>query len=429
MQYINNTIEELDICNNSSNKIRNNSLQINYLNKVNDKPWGKEYLAYQNKQIGIWILHVNKDQETSLHCHFKKDTILINISGGFKINLYNHYKILNLFECLYVPRNTFHGIHSYTDKGVLMEIEVYTEHIEYTDKNDLLRIKDMYSRDKTKYETSITERDALENEIMLFDCPNTYYIDNTKISIFTLNPTDKLKNNYDKVIMLDGCIYSDGKKISAGSIINIEGEFSFLTDTIKILCLSNIDYKYLNKIIYSKSQLTDYLFINNLNQQRIQSFVKHHNQSDLHSSELMSDKGMNHIGLTSGCFDILHEGHIKNLKICKQNCNHLFVCLSSDNQIKRLKGELRPINNLKDRVNMLIHFDFIDLIILYDETDDELETELDNIMNIVKPDIWFKGNDYNKENIFKKHPGLKNIKLIDLIEGKSTTNIIKKITS
>ena len=78
---------------------------------------------------------------------------------------------------------------------------------------------------------------------------------------------------------------------------------------------------------------------------------------------------------------------------------------------------------------MLINFDFIDYIILYDETDDKLEMELDNIMNIIKPDTWFKGCDYNREDILKKHPSLKNICLIDIVEGKSTTNIIKKITT
>jgi D-beta-D-heptose 7-phosphate kinase/D-beta-D-heptose 1-phosphate adenosyltransferase len=101
--------------------------------------------------------------------------------------------------------------------------------------------------------------------------------------------------------------------------------------------------------------------------------------------------------------------------------------LSSDEQIKRLKGEKRPINNLIDRIKMLINFEFIDLVILYDEINDDMETELDNIMNIIKPDIWFKGSDYTKEDILKKHPGLKNIMLIDFLQGKSTTNIINKI--
>ena len=401
MEFIINILEEEEICNNSIIGKRENSNKIDYKNKVNDKPWGKEYLAYQNKQIGIWILHVNKNQETSLHCHFKKDTILMPISGCFKINLFNKFKILNLFESLYVPKNTFHGIHSYSSDGILMEIEIYTEHIDYTDKNDLLRIKDMYMRDKTNYETSVQEREPNINEIMDFDFPNKYQINNTEVSIFKLNNLNELNFIYEKVIILNGCLYSDGKKITSGSFIDLKKEYSFLTDTVEILCLSNLNFKYFKKLIHSNSHLMDYLKVNNLKK----------------------------TGLTSGCFDILHEGHIKNLKICKQMCDNLLVCLSSDEQIKRLKGERRPINNLIDRINMLINFDFIDLIILYDETNDELESELDNIMNIVKPYVWFKGNDYNKENIFKKHPSLKNITLIDFVEGKSTTNIIKKITS
>ena len=85
------------------------------------------------------------------------------------------------------------------------------------------------------------------------------------------------------------------------------------------------------------------------------------------------------------------------------------------------------INILNDRLNMLLNYDFIDYIILYDEIDDLLESELDNIMNIIDPKTWFKGSDYKKEDIIKKHPSLKNINLIDLIDGKSTTIIINKI--
>ena len=399
MEFIKHSYEESDICNNSENGKRINSTKINYLNKVNDKPWGKEYLAFQNKEIGIWILHINKNQETSLHCHFKKDTILVPLTGCFKINLYDNFKILNIFEFLYVPRNTFHGIHSYVENGILMEIEVYTENIEYTDKNDLLRLRDIYNRDKNNYETSIVEREPYKNEIMDFSFPNKYQLENTEISIEKVNNLNELKNKYDKIIILNGALFNCGKKITCGSIIDFETEYSFLSNTMEVLCLSNINVPYANKIIYSKEHLKDKLLMNDFKNR----------------------------GLTSGCFDILHEGHIKNLKICKKNCENLFVCLSSDLQIQRLKGEKRPINNLIDRVNMLIHFDFIDFIILYDESNDELETELDNIMNIINPNTWFKGNDYNKINILRKHPNLKNIKLIDLVDGKSTTNIIKKI--
>lgn len=400
MIFIKKIPEEDNICNKCYNKKRENSKFIDYIGKINDKPWGKEYLAFQNKHIGIWILIVNKDQETSLHCHFKKDTILMPISGSFKINLFNSYLQLGIFELVYVPRDTFHGIHSYIDNSVLMEIEIYIEDIQYTDKNDLLRIKDIYNRDKDKYETSVTERIPFEGETMLFKYPNKYNIDNTKIEIMRVNNLDTIKNEFEKIILLEGCLFSDSKKISEGSIIDNNKEYSLLTKEIEVLCFSNIDYKNFNKIIYSKNQLTDLINLNKFK----------------------------NIGLTSGCFDILHEGHIKTLKSCKKKCDTLFVCLSSDEQIKRLKGEKRPINNLNDRIYMLINYTFIDYIILYNETNDILESELDNIMNIINPDTWFKGSDYKKEEIIYKHPSLKNIQLLDFVDGKSTTNIIKKIT-
>lgn len=399
MKFINKLNEEETICSNYCNKKRENSVKIDYLKKINDKPWGKEYLAYQNKEIGIWILHVNKNQETSLHCHFKKDTILIPISGCFKINLYDKFTILNLFDSIYVPRNTFHGIHSYADNSILMEIEIYTEHISYTDKNDLLRIRDIYNRDKTHYETSVIERTPYENEIMVFEDLKQYSINNTEVNIVDITSLKDLKIEYDKIILLEGSIYLNNSKITSGSFIDLNSNYSFLTDYIKVVCFSNINYKQINKIIYSKEHLKDFLSLNKFS----------------------------NVGLTSGCFDILHEGHINNLKISKKHCEQLFVCLSSDEQIKRLKGNSRPINVLNDRLNMLLNFDFIDYIILYDEINDFLESELDNIMNIIDPQIWFKGSDYKKEEIIKKHPNLKNIKLIDLIDGKSTTIIINKI--
>ena len=64
----------------------------------------------------------------------------------------------------------------------------------------------------------------------------------------------------------------------------------------------------------------------------------------------------------------------KTLKTAKQNCINLFVCLSSDEQIKFLKGNKRPINNINDRLHMLMHMDFIDYIILYNEINDERKT-------------------------------------------------------
>lgn len=400
MDFIISTIDEKAICEKSHVRLRDNSERISYFQKVNDKPWGKEYLAYQNHQIGIWILHIDKGKETSLHCHFKKDTLLIPLSGCVKIGLFQGFKIMHLFESLYIPREVFHSIHAYSDGAVLMEIEIYTDLISYTDKNDLLRLKDIYNRDKDKYETSVLARDPIEDEIMDFHRDDFIAcLGDTNLSIIEMNSVERKTS--DVAVLLEGSLFINGSVMGPGSLIDLGSpSYSILSGSIKVLCLSNIYYGYIHKLIYSKEHLSDFLSCH---------------------------KGLDGIGLTSGCFDIIHSGHLKNLQISKKMCDLLFVCLSSDSQIQRLKGEKRPINCLIDRINMLIQLDCIDYIILYEELDDRLEIELDNIMNILKPTVWFKGSDYCKAEIMKKHPGLSRIELIDNIEGKSTTNIIKKI--
>jgi D-beta-D-heptose 7-phosphate kinase/D-beta-D-heptose 1-phosphate adenosyltransferase len=136
------------------------------------------------------------------------------------------------------------------------------------------------------------------------------------------------------------------------------------------------------------------------------------------------------IVLTSGCFDILHVGHLKLLKESKKMGDKLIVLLSSDEQIKFLKGESRPVNNLEDRLNLFKVLPYVDYIIPYTETlTNKNEEILDYYINLINPDIWAKGSDYTVENILKLHPSLKSICLIDLETSKSTTNIINKIKS
>ena len=105
----------------------------------------------------------------------------------------------------------------------------------------------------------------------------------------------------------------------------------------------------------------------------------------------------------------------------------MIVCLSSDEQIKYLKGDSRPINNLEDRLKLFSVIPYVDYVyVYYENLENNNETELDKIMNIIEPDVWTKGGDYTKEDIYKKHPSLGHIEIIDTVIGKSTTNIIKK---
>ena len=130
------------------------------------------------------------------------------------------------------------------------------------------------------------------------------------------------------------------------------------------------------------------------------------------------------IGFTNGCFDLLHTGHISYLKSAKQKCDILILGLNSDESIKKLKGKNRPIVELKDRVEILSSFPFIDKIVVFEEV-----TPI-KLIKKIKPNIIFKGKDYQKKDVVGFYESKKwhgRVILIDFIENKSTTNIIERI--
>jgi len=130
------------------------------------------------------------------------------------------------------------------------------------------------------------------------------------------------------------------------------------------------------------------------------------------------------IVITNGCFDILHSGHTYLLEQAKKNGDILVLALNSDKSIKNLKSDLRPIVNELDRAYVLSCLSSIDYIILFDESTPE------RIIHEILPDILVKGSDYKNQEIagaqYMRDQG-KQIKLIDLIEDKSTTSIIEMI--
>ena len=126
------------------------------------------------------------------------------------------------------------------------------------------------------------------------------------------------------------------------------------------------------------------------------------------------------IVFTNGCFDILHSAHIELFKFCKSLGKTVIVGLNSDNSIKRLKGNTRPINNINERVKMLNAIDYVDFIIIFDD-----DTPINLIKNI-KPDFLVKGGDYTIDNIIGKEFA-KNTIIFNYINGLSTSNVIKHI--
>lgn len=126
------------------------------------------------------------------------------------------------------------------------------------------------------------------------------------------------------------------------------------------------------------------------------------------------------IVFTNGCFDILHVGHVKYLQEAKSFGDVLIVGLNSDASVKRLKGESRPINIAEDRAYLLAALEAVDFVVPFE---DDTPYEL---IKMVAPDILVKGGDYKgKDVVGTEFAG--ELKLVDFVDGKSTTVTIQRI--
>jgi len=130
---------------------------------------------------------------------------------------------------------------------------------------------------------------------------------------------------------------------------------------------------------------------------------------------------MSKIIFTNGCFDILHLGHIELLKYAKSLGTKLIVGINSDESIKKLKGDNRPINDVKTRKIILESIKFVDEVFVFEE-----ETPLELIKKI-NPDIIVKGGDYKASEVVGKN--LADVIIFNFIDGYSTTKIIKSISN
>lgn len=130
------------------------------------------------------------------------------------------------------------------------------------------------------------------------------------------------------------------------------------------------------------------------------------------------------IAFTNGCFDILHEGHLYSLSQAAKEADFLVVGINSDNSVKRLKGEHRPINSENTRAAILASLLLTDAVVIFEE-----DTPLELIKKIM-PDALVKGGDYHISAIAGADEviaGGGRVVINPLIKNVSTTGIIEKI--
>ena len=127
------------------------------------------------------------------------------------------------------------------------------------------------------------------------------------------------------------------------------------------------------------------------------------------------------IVFTNGCFDMIHRGHIELLKFCSQLGKKVIVGLNSDESVKKLKGDNRPVNSQEDRKILLESIRYVNSVIVFKE-----DTPY-NLIKSLKPDIIVKGGDYNPEDVVGKD--LAEVKIFKYVEGYSTSKTIQDITN
>ena len=127
--------------------------------------------------------------------------------------------------------------------------------------------------------------------------------------------------------------------------------------------------------------------------------------------------------MTNGCFDLLHVGHVKYLEAARRMGDVLIVAVNTDDSVRRLKGEGRPINPVEDRMRLLAALKCVDWVVPFDE-----DTPRELIAK-VRPDILVKGGDYRPEDIAGYEEVIANggrVEVLDFIDGYSSTAMIER---
>jgi D-beta-D-heptose 7-phosphate kinase/D-beta-D-heptose 1-phosphate adenosyltransferase len=130
------------------------------------------------------------------------------------------------------------------------------------------------------------------------------------------------------------------------------------------------------------------------------------------------------VGFTNGCFDLLHPSHLSLLSQAKGACDRLVVAINSDESVRRLKGQTRPIQTELARAAVLAYLDMVDLVVIFSE-----DTPI-NLIEALRPDLLIKGADYTLgevvgADVVQAYGG--KVMLAELREGFSTSNMIERI--
>jgi mannose-6-phosphate isomerase-like protein (cupin superfamily) len=195
-----------------------------YKDIVVEKPWGREYLAYENEHVGLWYLFIKKDQSTSMHCHPRKNTGLVCLDGTIETSFLNDSFKIQAPNKLMIRRGLFHSTKAISDAGAhIFEIEAPKL------KHDLVRLEDKYGREFKPYEGKSAESqkdaDCLWMEDPDYGTTKTYEFQNTILKIISAATPDQIHGTFPEssiIIFVRGGLFSNNNDPIAqpGDVIN-----------------------------------------------------------------------------------------------------------------------------------------------------------------------------------------------------------------
>lgn len=376
----------------------------------------------------------NRIREILDSCDIKNKLFVTNSQTTIKNRIFHNSQIVNrhdieditpindiieneILEYIFSLKDIHAIVLSDYNKG-LMSIRLISQIIKYANENDIYTFVDPKINDIIKYKDCFCFK------------PN-YFESKTITNNENINEMFgilKEKYQFKNIVITDGengmyinDIHNHIKHKNKINIVDITGSGDIVLTVIVYVYLKEHDLLKACKIanyVAGKGTTTIgnyHISINDLDEY-VENIVYDYEIEKIKNIRKLS----NNIIFTNGCFDIIHSAHIKLLHYCKKQGELLVVGLNSDNSIKKIKGESRPINNINERCELLKHLYMVDYIIIFDD-----ETPL-KIIEYLTPNTIVKGGDYTVDTVIGKEY-CESVLLYNYINGVSSTNIINKI--
>ena len=219
--------------------------QFDYSKVVVKKPWGYEYLIFQNDDVAVWILYIKEGSSTSLHSHPHKKTSLIVLSSEATCNTLDASHRLTESQGLVIDKGVFHSTTAAQGGSLVMEIETPIN------KRDLIRIKDKYGREKEGYEkVSADDPDIFNYNFISLIEPQIYYnvkkrLGNCSIVLRKFSHPDELNaSEGDTLCLLKGTIIHHSSSLEVGESIalsQLRSESLTLPEDIQAILIQKND--------------------------------------------------------------------------------------------------------------------------------------------------------------------------------------------